>query len=104
MLFPDRQVNLFFVLPITGRMMAWLVLGGTVLYGIAAGGLQGILHFTPHLAAIGAAWALARGGVGAGRRWRDARAWWAEQSARRRSRHLKVVKRDGEQDRPRWLN
>jgi membrane associated rhomboid family serine protease len=104
MLFPDRQVNLFFVLPITGRMMAWLVLGGTFLYGIAAGGLLGILAFTPHLFAIGAAWALAHGGVGAGRRWRDARAWWAEQSARRRSRHLKVVKRDGEQDRPRWLN
>jgi membrane associated rhomboid family serine protease len=103
MLYPDRQVNLFFVLPITGRMMTWLVIGGTVVYGIAVGGLPGILAFTPHLFASGAAWFLARGG-GVRWPWRDARSWWAERDVRRRARHLKVVKKDGEQDRPRWLN
>jgi membrane associated rhomboid family serine protease len=103
LLYPDRHVNLFFVLPISGRIAAWLMLGGTVLYGIARGGLPGVVAFAPHLFAIGAAWMLATG-VGVRRPWRDARAWLAEQSARRRARHLKVVKRNGEEDRPRWLN
>jgi membrane associated rhomboid family serine protease len=103
LLYPDRQVNVWGVLPITGRTAAWLVLGGTILYGIAMGGLLGIVAFAPHLFALGLAWLLSRG-FGARGRWRDARAWWAERDAKRRSRHLKVVKKDGEQDRPRWLN
>lgn len=103
MLYPDRQVNVWGVLPLTGRAVAWLVVGGTFLYGIAAGGLRGIGTFTPHLCAIALAWVLACG-VGVGRPWRDARAWWAERDAKRRARHLKVVKKDGEEDRPRWLN
>jgi membrane associated rhomboid family serine protease len=103
MLYPDRQVNVWGVLPITGRTAALLVVGGTFLYGIAAGGLRGIGTFTPHLFALAAAWLLSRG-VGLGGPWRDARAWWAERAARRRARHLKVVKKDGEGDRPRWLN
>ena len=104
MLYPDRQVNIWGVLPITGRTAAWLVLGGTLLYGIAGGGLLGIAAFAPHLFALGLAWALARGGGSRRSPWRDARNWFAEQSARRRARHLKVVKKDGEEDRPRWLN
>jgi membrane associated rhomboid family serine protease len=103
MLYPDRQVNIWGVLPVTGRTIAWLVLGGTFLYGIAGGGIFGIAAFAPHLFALGLAWLLARGG-GRYSPWRDARTWWAEQSARRRARHLKVVKKDGEEDRPRWLN
>jgi hypothetical protein len=36
---------------------------------------------------------------------RDARGWLAERDAKRRARHLKVVKKDGEDgERPRWLN
>jgi membrane associated rhomboid family serine protease len=103
MLYPDRQVNIWGVLPLTGRMMAWLLLGGTLLYGIAAGGIAGIGLFVPHLFAMGLAWGLARG-LGVRGPWRDARMWWAERDAKRRARHLKVVKRDGEGDRPRWLN
>jgi membrane associated rhomboid family serine protease len=102
MLFPDRQVNIWGVLPLTGKVAALLVVGGTLLYGIAQGGLAGIGRYVPHLAAIALAFALARG-LGVGRPWRDARAWWAERE-RRRSRHLKVVKKDGEDDRPRWMN
>jgi membrane associated rhomboid family serine protease len=103
MLYPDRQVNIWGVLPLTGRMLAWLLLGGTLLYGVAAGGLAGIGLFAPHLFAMGLAWGLARG-LGVRGPWRDARMWWAERDAKRRARHLKVVKRDGEGDRPRWLN
>jgi membrane associated rhomboid family serine protease len=103
LLYPDRQVNVWGVLPISGRTAAWLVVGGTFLYGIAAGGLRGIGVFMPHLAAVAAAWLLARG-LGVGGALRDARGWLAERDAKRRARHLKVVKRDGEDDRPRWLN
>ncbi len=103
MLYPDRQVNVWGVLPLTGRTVAWLVLGGTFLYGVAAGGLRGIGTFTPHLFALLAAWGLSRS-FGVRGPWRDAQAWWAERSARRRARHLKVVKKNGEEDRPRWLN
>ena len=103
MLYPDRQVNIWGVLPLTGRALAWLVVGGTFLYGIALGGLNGIGAFTPHLTAIGLAWILSRG-LGVRGPWRDARAWWAERDAKRRARHLKVVKKDGGEDRPRWLN
>jgi membrane associated rhomboid family serine protease len=103
LLFPDRQLNFWGVLPLTGRMTAWLVLGGTFLWGISEGGIAGILGFTPHLFALAAAWVLSRG-LGVGGVIRDARGWLAERDAKRRARHLKVVKRDGEKDRPRWLN
>ncbi len=102
MLYPDRQVNVWGVLPITGKTAAWLVVGGTFLYGIAAGGLAGIGAFTPHLFALAIAWGLSRGRAGSP--WRDAKQWWSERDAKRRARHLKVVKKDGEEDRPRWLN
>ncbi len=37
--------------------------------------------------------------------WRDAKQWWAVREQRRRTKHLKVVKRDGSSgDRPRWMN
>ncbi len=103
MLYPDRQVNIWGVLPITGKTAAWLVVGGTFLYGIAAGGLRGIGLFMPHLTAVALAWFLARG-FGVGGALRDARGWLAERDAKRRARHLKVVKKDGGEDRPRWLN
>jgi membrane associated rhomboid family serine protease len=103
LLFPERQLNFWGVLPLTGRMTAWLVLGGTLLWGISEGGVAGILNFTPHLFALAAAWLLARG-LGVGTALRDARGWLAERDAKRRARHLKVVKRDGGDDRPRWLN
>jgi membrane associated rhomboid family serine protease len=103
LLYPDRMVNIWGVLPISGRTAAYLVVGGTFLYGIAAGGLRGIGLFVPHLAAVALAWVLARG-LGLGGVLRDARGWMAERDAKRRARHLKVVKKDGEDDRPRWLN
>ncbi len=102
MLYPDRQVNVWGILPITGRTAALLVVGGTVLYGLAAGGLRGIGTFSVHLFAIGAAWLLSRGAVRGP--WREAKQWWSEREQKRRSKHLKVVKKDGSDDRPRWLN
>lgn len=103
MLYPDRQVNVWGIIPITGRTAVWLVFGGTILWGLAGGGVRGILAYTPHLLATAAAWLLARG-FGVGGSLRDARAWWSERDARRRARHLKVVKKGGDEDRPRWMN
>jgi membrane associated rhomboid family serine protease len=101
MLYPDRQVNIWGILPITGRTAAILVVVGTLLYGLW-GGAGGIGAFAPHLFAILAAWLLSRGKVRAP--WLDAKQWWAEREQKRRARHLRVVKKDGSDDRPRWLN
>jgi membrane associated rhomboid family serine protease len=102
MMFPDRQVNIWGILPLTGKTLALLVIGGTVLYGLAGGGVRGIGAFAPHLFAILAAWLAARGK--ARTPWRDAKQWWAGREQKRRASHLKVVKKDGSDDRPRWLN
>ncbi len=100
MLHPDAQVNIWGVLPITGRNLALIVTGGTVLYAL----WDGLPPFTPHIAALALAWAQARGGVGGGRSWRQAKRWWADREARRRSRHLKVVRKNGSDGRSDWLN
>jgi len=102
MLYPERQLNIYGVLPISGRTAALLVTGGTVLFGLA-GGARGLGAYTPHLFALAIAWALSRGRVGTP--WRDAKQWWSERELRRRARHLKVVRKDGrDDDRPRWMN
>jgi membrane associated rhomboid family serine protease len=102
LLYPDREVNIWGILPLKGKTVALLVVAGTFLYGIAGGGVGGIGAFTPHLCALALAWALSRRRGGSPLR--DARRWWSERDAKRRARHLKVVKKDGEEDRPRWLN
>jgi membrane associated rhomboid family serine protease len=103
LLFPDRQVNIWGVLPVTGRTLALLVLGGTVLAIVMVGKLHGFGGFAPHLIAIGMAWLQARG-LGGRRIGTQARQWWAEREMRRRTKHLKVVRKDGSGDRPRWMN
>jgi len=100
MIYPDRPLNIWGVLPITGKTLALLLVFGTLLYGLASGGIPGIGGFAPHLFAIGIAWASGRS---SGRRdgWRRAKQWWREREMRRRTRHLKVV---GKDERPRWMN
>lgn len=99
MLYPERQVNIWGVLPLTGRTLAMLVAFATVLYAIA----RGFAAFTPHLIAIAIAWVQARG-FGGRRLRRQAQQWWAEREMRRRAKHLKVVRKNGPNDRPRWMN
>jgi hypothetical protein len=96
-------VNIWGILPLTGRTLALLVVFGTFLYGLAAGGVVGLVAFTPHFAALAIGWALSRRRLST-RRWRlQLREWWREREFKRRSRHLKVIRKNG-QDRPRWLN
>lgn len=105
MLYPDRQVNIWGVLPLTGKTLALLVVAGTLLYGLAAGGVAGIGAFAPHLFAIGIAWVQGRPRA-RGRTFGDqARRWWAERETKRRARHLKVVRKNGAGDGDgRWMN
>lgn len=100
---PERQLSFFGVLPFSARTFAQLIVVGTLLYAIASGGVGGIGAFAPHLFALGIAWVLA-GRRGGGSGLRRAKEWWREREWRRRSRHLKVVGRDGADERPRWMN
>jgi membrane associated rhomboid family serine protease len=101
LVYPAQQVNIWGVLPLTGKTLALLVVFGTVLYGI----FSGFGAFLLHLAALAIAWGLASQGVAWRRTTRRWQGFWAEREARRKSKHLKVVGRDGEKDdRPRWMN
>jgi membrane associated rhomboid family serine protease len=102
MIYPDQQVNIWGVLPITGRTGALLIVFGTVLYGLAGGGLPGLGAFTPHFAAIAIAYALSRG-LSTRRLRAGVKDWWSEREFQRRSKHLKVVKKDGRGPSD-WLN
>jgi hypothetical protein len=104
--YPDQQMNFWGILPVTGRMMAIFVVAGTVLYGLAAGGIGGLFGFTPHFASLFLAWVLSRTRSGLPlRRWKLAwRDFRLERQLRRRSKHLKVVRKNGQDEPPRWLN
>ena len=108
--YPDQQILFFFVLPVSGRLLALLTVATNVLYalwGIAQGGLFGVVPYVPGFAALLVAWAMsgARAQLPLERLKLSLRDWWMEQKLRRRSRHLKVVRKGGQDgDRPRWLN
>ncbi len=105
MLYPDRQVNIWGVLPLTGKTLALLVVFGTVLYGLAGGGIVGLGAYVPHFSALALGFVLMRGGGLPTRRWKlQAREWMAEREFRKRSKHLKVVRKDGKDEPPRWMN
>lgn len=105
MLYPDRQVSIWGVLPLTGKTLALLVVFGTILYGLAGGGIVGLGAYVPHFSALALGFVLMRGGGLPTRRWKlQAREWMAEREFRKRSRHLKVVRKDGKDEPPRWMN
>jgi membrane associated rhomboid family serine protease len=95
MIFPERQILLMFALPVSGRALLWVTLGGTVLYAV----FYGVHEFVPHFAAQLLMMAYARGWSLRGF-WQQLRIKGYERRARRRASHLKVVKKDP----PRWMN
>jgi hypothetical protein len=104
MIYPDRQISIWGVLPVTGKTLGLLVVLGTVLYGLAAGGIPGLGAFAPHFCALAMAYVLSRGRLPT-RRWKlQAKEWWAEREFKRRSKHLKVIRKNGQDDPPRWMN
>jgi membrane associated rhomboid family serine protease len=104
-----RQVLFMFVLPISGRVLAIITIATNALYvlwGVSSAGLPGLVQFLPPLAALGIAWLIARGRIGLPlRRWRLLfREWRLERQLRRRSRHLQVVRKDGQRGPNQWMN
>lgn len=100
LMFPDRPLSWFGVINMSAKMMAALVVFGTVLYAIAYGGPG---RFAVHFAALAIGWALSRG-ASFGGFFRKARRNMEERDARRRAKHLKVVRRNGQDEPPRWMN
>ncbi len=96
MIFPDRQILFMLALPVSGRALLWLTIGGTVLYAI----FGSLGAYVPHLTAQLLMLAYARGWSVRGL-WQSLRIKGYERRARRRASHLKVVKK---QDPPRWMN
>jgi len=99
LLFPERQIVFWFVVPVSGRGLVWLTVGFTVLYGA----FRGAARVLPELAAEVLMFLWFRG-VSPRGAWQSFRIWLGEQRMRRRARHLKVVRKNGKGDPPRWLN
>ncbi|BDG09759.1 rhomboid family intramembrane serine protease [Anaeromyxobacter paludicola] len=97
MIFPERQILLYFALPVSGQALLYLTVGGTLLYSV----FGGLAAFVPHLAAEAMMLVLARGYSLRGL-WQTMRIRSQERRARRRARHLKVVGKESEP--PRWMN
>jgi membrane associated rhomboid family serine protease len=97
MIFPERQILLMFALPISGRALLWVTVGGTLLYAVFSRDFGG---YVPHLVAQGLMVLYARGFSLRGL-WQTLRIRQYERRARRRASHLKVIRK---QDPPRWMN
>lgn len=97
LLFPFRQILLFFALPVSGQALLWVTVGGTLLYAV----FSGFAAFVPHLVAEGVLY-LHASGRGPGT--------WLRRLKRvrpgRRGR-FEVIHADGDPDRApdrRWKN
>ncbi len=95
MIFPERQILFMLALPISGRALLWVTLGGTLLYAVFGHPAAYVPHLSAQLLMI----AYARGWSLRGL-WQSLRIKKYERRARRRASHLKVVKKDP----PRWMN
>lgn len=102
MLFPERQILFMFALPVSGRALAWITVGGTLLYAVL-GGRGGAWAYVPHLLAQGIM-ALYLRGFSARGMWQTFKIRSLERKARRRASHLKVVHKNGDGNPPRWMN
>jgi membrane associated rhomboid family serine protease len=90
---PFRQILLFFALPVSGKTLLWITVGGTVLFALFAG----VAAFVPHLLAEGVAWVWVSG-KGPGQWLRRLRL----PRLRRRGR-FEVIRADRDPDKN-WLN
>lgn len=103
LLFADRQILFYMVLPVSGRALVWVTVGGTLLFALFE---RSVAAFVPHLMAQSLAALYVRGGL-SGRLWRKSRWNPFEKMRRERERkRFKVIEVDHDPDRdpPRWLN
>ncbi len=99
LLFPERQMLLYFALPLSGRGLVWVTVAGTLFFA-AFGGLGA---YVPHLAAEGLVMLWFRGLSPRGA-WQSLRIRLGERRLRRRARHLRVIRKNGKGEPPNWLN
>jgi membrane associated rhomboid family serine protease len=100
MLFPERQILLMFAIPVSGRALLWVTVGGTLLYAVFGGFFQ----YVPHLFAQGLA-ALYLRGFSARGLFQSYKIRSLERKARQRASHLKVVDpKNGGAKRRDWMN
>jgi len=93
LLHPFRQILLFFAVPVSGKALLWITVGGTVLFAL----FTGVAAFVPHLLAEGVTWIwVSENGPGR---------WLRRVRLPRlgRKRRFEVIHADRDPDR-RWLN
>jgi membrane associated rhomboid family serine protease len=100
LLFPERQMLMYFALPMSGRALVWITIGGTLFFAAFS---RDFSPYVPHLAAEGLMLLWFRGLSPRGA-WQSLRIWLGERRLRRRAKHLRVIKKDGKGGPPRWLN
>jgi membrane associated rhomboid family serine protease len=100
---PNAHMSWFGMLPMNMRTLAWSLLGGTVLFAIASP-VRGT--FVTNFAALAIAYVLSGPGFPIRRWWYRFRAELQVRRSRRRAEksRLKVVSRNGDGDRPKWMN
>lgn len=96
MLFPSRQLLLYFVLPVGGRSLVILTVAGTVLFAL----MEGVVSYLPHFAALAGAWLYVRGASHLLARWKMARVI----DAQRRASHLRIVDKKKGNGESTWLH
>lgn len=97
-LFPNRQILMMFVVPLSGQQLIWATLGLLLVYGL----MQGLIDVLPHLIAVGLMLGHLRYG-GPETVLLKLRYRWLQLRAGRRRSRLRVVDRD-EREPPRWVH
>jgi membrane associated rhomboid family serine protease len=97
-LFPERQMLIWFALPLSGRGLVWITVGATLFFAA----FSGLGAYLPELCgeALMLAWLRGLSPRGA---WQRFRIWLGARRLRRRAGHLHVAK-GGKNDPPQWLN
>jgi len=97
--FPTRDIFVYFVLPLHGRNLVYATFAGTLLFALLGGGLRLFPHFVAQILMLAA---LQRSPFG--RLWAHARFEMAYRSWRRRASRLKEVSPPSRDERPRWYH
>jgi len=97
-LFPTRQIMFNFVVPVSGKALAWITVALTVFFAL----LSGLAVFLPHMIALVLGFAYVRGAPLLRRRWMGLGTRGPQGPARRRPSHLRPV--DEPDEKPRWYH
>ena len=96
--FPSRQILVYFVIPLSGRNLVLVTVGGTLIFAL----LLSINVFVPHFLAEGLTLAYLRVPA-VGRFWQRL-TLGMRGGSKRRATHLRAVDRDRQDEPPRWLH